>query len=198
MSATGTRTAARGLCVAIAFIVAFAPALAEARAGKGSSSGSRGARTDTVAPRTNTAPAPAQTFQRSNPAQSAPAQAPVRQVQPVPAQAPRPAAQPQRSFVSGVLGGAAAFVSGALIANALRSTGLFDGAGAMVGALAAIINMLLIGLLAAAALAFLRPRPREEPAIVIASNPVAGSPDPAPRPGAPRATFGRRGAVARG
>ena len=73
MNSQNRRTAGRFMAVTAALVLAFAPALAEARAGKGSSSGSRGARTESAPARTQTAPAPAQSFQRSNPAQSTPA-----------------------------------------------------------------------------------------------------------------------------
>lgn len=189
----------RPLAVLTAFVLAFAPALAEARAGKGSSSGSRGARTESVSPRTNTAPAPAQSFQRSNPAQSAPTRPAAAHSIP----APRPAAQPQASFGSRLISGAAGFVTGAAIANLLRNTGLFDGMGALAGVLGVIITFLLIGALGTMIVALLRPASEAQPQMQgrlqsVAGGGNPGNPVPAPHPrhDAPRSTFGRRGAGA--
>jgi predicted lipid-binding transport protein (Tim44 family) len=189
----------RPLAVLTALVLAFAPALAEARAGKGSSSGSRGSRTESVSPRTNTAPAPAQSFQRSNPTQSAPTRPTASQTMP----APRPAAQPQASFGSRLMSGAVGFVTGAAIANVLRNTGFFDGMGALAGVLGMIITFLLIGVLGAMIVALLRPESETQPQLQgrlqgVTGDGDPGTPVPAPLPRhvAPRSTFGRRGAGA--
>ena len=64
----------RAFAVAAALVLALAPVLAEARASKGTSSGNRGARTQSAPAPTATAPTPGQSFQRSaGPNQAAPA-----------------------------------------------------------------------------------------------------------------------------
>lgn len=199
MTSGKTLSKGRPLAVLTAFVLAFAPALAEARAGKGSSSGSRGSRTESVSPRTNTAPAPAQSFQRSNPTQSAPNRPAAAQGMP----APRPAAQPQASLGSRVMSGAVGFMTGAAIANLLRNTGLFDGMGALAGVLGMIITFLLIGVLGALIFALLRPESETQSQLQGRLQGVTGGGDPGnpvpaplPRHDAPRSTFGRRGAGA--
>lgn len=194
----------RKLAVLTAVVMAFAPALAEARAGKGSSLGSRGSKTESAAPRTNTAPAPAQSFQRSSPAQPAVTrQAPAQAIQ-VPA--PRPAVQQQPSFASRAMSTAVGFVTGAAIANLLRNTGLFDGMGGLASILGMLLTFALFGALGAILVALLRPQPETAAQMQGRLQALAGAgggnppnPNPAPpsRLDAPRSTFGRRGAGAR-
>ncbi|MBI4968049.1 MAG: Tim44 domain-containing protein [Rhodospirillales bacterium] len=137
-----TRTYAILLGLAVAAVLVLAPALAEARAGKGSSSGSRGSRTYQAAPATPTAPqakpversvtpAPAvQPQQAAKPAQAAPAPA-------APAPAPM---SPGRSFVSGLMGG----LIGAGIAGMLFGGGFGGGLG-MAGMLGGLLQIALLG-----------------------------------------------------
>ncbi len=202
MTSGKPRVKGRTLAALTAFLMAFAPVLAEARAGKGSSSGSRGSKTESVAPRTNTAPAPAQSFQRSNPTQpSVTRPAPAQAVQ---APAPRPAVQQQPSFASRAMSTAVGFVTGAAIANLLRNTGLFDGMGGLAGILGMVLTFALFGALGAVIVALLRPQTDAQSqmqgrlqAVAGAGGPANPPPAPTSRPDAPRATFGRRGAGAR-
>jgi predicted lipid-binding transport protein (Tim44 family) len=128
--------------------IALAPALAAAKAGAGSSSGSRGSRTYQAAPATPTAPA-AKPVERSAtpPGQTQPAQ-PAQQPRPAatPAQAPQP--QPgffQRPFMAGLMGG----LIGAGIGGLLFGGGLFGGAGmgglGFGGMLGMLLQLALIG-----------------------------------------------------
>jgi hypothetical protein len=206
MTSGKPRVKGRTLAVLTAVVVAFAPVLAEARAGKGSSLGSRGSKTESVTPRTNTAPAPAQSFQRSNPPAQNAAPRPMAPAQAVRAPAPRPAVQAQPSFASRAMASAAGFVTGAAIANLLRNTGFFDGMSGLAGILGMLLTYALIGALGAIIVALLRPQP-ESPgqmqgrlqAVGGAGGGSPANPNPAPTPrlDAPRPTFGRRGAAAR-
>jgi predicted lipid-binding transport protein (Tim44 family) len=130
-------------------MVALAPALAEARAGGGSSSGSRGTRTYNAAPATPTAP------------QSQPMQRSVTPTQPSrPAAQPAgvPAAQPsffQRNpFVAGLMGG----LIGAGIGGMLFGGGFMGGGMGMAGGLGLLLQLALIGGLAYLAYSFWRRR----------------------------------------
>ena len=99
--------------------LALAPSFADARAGSGSSSGSRGSRTYSAPPTTNTAPSMAAPMERSmtpRPAPSAPMGA--------------PAGAPQRSgFGSGLMGGLAGGLLGVGLGSMLMGHGLFGGGG---------------------------------------------------------------------
>lgn len=109
------------------------PSLADAQAGRGSSSGSRGSRTYTAPPATSTAPSTAAPMQRSTTAPSAPMAA---------------APAPQRSglfggspFMAGLMGG----LIGAGIGGMLFGGGMFGG---MSGASGFLGFLLQIGLVA--------------------------------------------------
>src|SRR5690349_21696299 len=81
-----------------ALALALAPSLADARAGGGGSMGSRGSRTWSAPPSTNTAPFSAQPMQRSLTPRSAPSYG-------APGYMGAPAYQPRSAFTSGLLGG---------------------------------------------------------------------------------------------
>jgi predicted lipid-binding transport protein (Tim44 family) len=122
--------------LALALLIAFVPALAEAKMGGGASSGSRGSRTFTPPPATTTAPRPAAPVERS----IAPPPAP--QAQPAAPQRPAaaPAAAPAGgSFGRGLLGGLAGGLLGAGLFGLLSGNGLMGG----LGGLASIIGLLV-------------------------------------------------------
>jgi predicted lipid-binding transport protein (Tim44 family) len=133
------------LCAALA----FAPALAEAKAGGGMSSGSRGSRTYNSAPSTPTAPQ-AKPVERSatNPAQPQRTQ----QAQPSGAPATQPSFFQRNPFVSGLLGG----LIGAGIGSMLFGGGFFPSGGA--GMLGLLLQLALIGGLAYLAIRIWRSR----------------------------------------
>lgn len=135
------RRPAAALFAAFAVVsLALAPALAEARAGGRSSSGSRGDRTYQAPPSTQTAPGQAQQFQRT---QTAPAAAP----SPAAAAAPRPAAAPAGGFLgrnpmmAGLMGG----LLGAGLFGLLSGAGLFGGLSGFMGFLGLMLQIALIG-----------------------------------------------------
>ncbi len=119
-----------GFLLAAAAVAALAltPAVADARAGGGSSSGSRGSRTYSAPPATNTAPGGAQQMQRTaTPAAASPATAGA-------------AAQPARGgFMGGMMGG---LLAGGLI-GAMFGGSLFGGG--MAGLLGVLMQIALIG-----------------------------------------------------
>ena len=137
-------------------VLALAPALAEAAAGRSSSQGSRGSRTDQAVPQTQTAPQAARPMERS--ATQPQAAQPARPNQP--AAAPAAAAQPswfQRNpFMAGMMGG----LIGAGIGGMLFGGGLFPegGLGGMSGMLGLLLQIALIGGIAYLAISFFRRR----------------------------------------
>lgn len=150
------RSASILAAVAVAAL-AFAPSFADARAGGGTSSGSRGSRTYSAPPSTNTAPSAAPmertTAPRANPS------APMGQ----------PMQQPARSgFGSGLMGGIAGGLLGVGLGSLLFGGGLF-GNGSVLGFLSLLIQAaLLFFVVRWAVRAFMR---RQQPA-------MAGGPDP--------------------
>jgi predicted lipid-binding transport protein (Tim44 family) len=192
MNSQNRRTAGRFFAVTAALVLAFAPALAEARAGKGSSVGSRGARTDSAPARTQTAPAPAQSFQRSNPAQSTPAAGVNRPATPAGA----PAAQSGGMFSSPLARGIMGGLIGAGIMGMLMGSGLFSGLGSLAGIFGLLIQLALIGGLVWLALAWWRRRQQPQAAGPLGYNRAAG-PDPVapaqPQTDAPRSALGSLG-----
>lgn len=162
------RRPAKFLAALAAFAILAAPLLAEARPGGGFSSGSRGSRTYSAPPPTQTAPGAAQRFDRSA-------------TQPgSPSAMPRPGMAPQRGFL-GSFGGA--LLTGGLI-GALLGYGLF-GAGAGFGAfLGMLLQIALIGVAVMLVMRFLRRR----------QQPVAAGPRPYAFQGGPGAgQFGGMG-----
>lgn len=126
-----------GLLIALsaAFALALAPSLADARAGGGASSGSRGSRTYSAPPATRTAPGGVQTFDRSAAQPSSPAVG----------TSARPGAVPARSggfFRS--FGGA--LLGGGLI-GMLLGYGLFGGGGGFGAVLGLLLQIGLVVIL---------------------------------------------------
>ncbi len=157
--------------VAVAAL-AFAPSLADARVGGGSSFGSRGGRTFTAPPSTNTSPFTAAPMERSMTARPAPgpgygAPAPM-----------APAFGGRSAFGSGLLGG----LLGVGLGSMLFGGGLFGGSGGMGG-------LGFIGLLLQAALLFFAGRwlyrmfMRRQPAMAAGPS-VARMQQPGPMPNA--------------
>jgi predicted lipid-binding transport protein (Tim44 family) len=136
----------RGAAIFTAFAVvalALAPALAEAKPGGNSSSGSRGSRTHSAPPSTQTAPGQAQQFQRTETAPARPANPGVAQ----PAGAPRPATAAPGGFLSrnpmmaGLMGG----LLGAGLFGLLSGSGLFGGLSGFAGFFGLLLQVALIG-----------------------------------------------------
>jgi predicted lipid-binding transport protein (Tim44 family) len=124
----------RGLLACLVVLsLALAPGLAEARAGSGSSFGSRGSMTYSAPPRTNTAPYAAQPMQRSMTPNN-----------PTPSYGGAPAAPyPQSnrsSFTSGLMGG----LIGAGIGGLLFGRGFFGGGLGMFGFLGLLLQIFLV------------------------------------------------------
>lgn len=139
------------LAAAAVAALALAPAVADARAGGGSSSGSRGSRTYSAPPATNTAPGGAQQMQRTQTPPAAPATAGA-------------AAQPARGgFMGGMMGG---LLAGGLI-GAMLGGSLF-GAG-LAGFLGVLMQIALIGGIIWLALRLFR---RPQPQLATASGPA--------------------------
>lgn len=139
------QTRRRGAALFAAFAVvalALAPALAEARAGGRSSSGSRGSQTYTAPPSTQTAPGGAQQFQRTETSPTRPGTTTT-----APAAAPRPATAATGGFLSrnpmmaGLMGGL--FAAG--LFGLLTGHGLFGGMAGFMGFLGLMLQVALIG-----------------------------------------------------
>lgn len=138
----------RVLGLAICAALAFAPALAEAKAGGGMSSGSRGSRSTQSAPATPTAPQAAPVERSAvNPAQTQRQQA-----QPSGAPAAQPSFFQRNPFMAGLMGG----LLGAGIGALLFGGGLFPSGFA--GMLGLLLQLALIGGLAYLALRIWRSR----------------------------------------
>lgn len=123
-----------------ALALVLAPAVADARAGGGNSSGSRGNRTQSAPAPTQTAPGGAQQMQRST-TPAAPAATPAAAARPG---AAAPAAQPSRwggSFAAGMMGG----IIGAGIGGMLFGNGLTSGLGSLAGFIGLMLQLALIG-----------------------------------------------------
>ncbi len=158
-----TRKPVLWMAVALAAVLALAPALAEARAGGNTSSGSRGSRTQQAVPSTPTAPQ-AKPMERSattpatqpRPAQAAPAAAGAQQ----------PGFMQRNPFMAGMLGG----LIGVGLGGLLFGSGLFgDGLQGFAGFLGLLLQGALIAGLVYLAIAWFRRR-------------QAGSDSAAPRP----------------
>jgi len=139
------RTSIQATALAASLVIALAPALAAAKAGGGTSAGSRGSRTTQSAPATPTAPSAAPVERSATPPAQAPR--PAQQATPAPAApAPQPAGFFQRNpFMAGMLGG----LVGAGLVGMLFGGGLFGGAGmGFAGILGLLLQIALIGGLA--------------------------------------------------
>ena len=119
-----------------ALAMVLVPALVEAKPGGGSSSGSRGSRTYSAPPPTQTAPNTARPMERTATQPSGPQQAgaPARPGMP-------PQAQPQRSFMGALAGG---LLMGGLI-GMLFGGGLLGGIGGFGAVLGMLLQVALIG-----------------------------------------------------
>ena len=129
------RSSAVLAAVAVAAL-AFAPSFADARAGSGSSAGSRGSRTYSAPPATNTAPSTASPMERS----ATPRYAPSSPSAPYGA----PMQQPARSgFGSGLMGGLAGGLLGVGLGGLLMGHG-FMGNGGGFGFIGLILQLALL------------------------------------------------------
>ena len=119
-----------------ALAMVLVPVLADAKPGGNSSSGSRGSRTYSAPPPTQTAPSTARPMERTATQPSGPQQAgaPARPGMP-------PQAQPQRSFMGAMAGG---LLMGGLIGMFLGG-GLLGGAGGFAAMLGMLLQVALIG-----------------------------------------------------
>lgn len=160
-----TKRTTRLFAILAAAIIGLAPVLAEARAGGGQSSGSRGSRTHQAAPATNTTQQGARPIERSatNPAQ---AQRPAQQ-----AQAPQQQSWFQRNpFMTGLLGG----MLGAGLIGALMGGGFNLGEG-LAGFLGLAMQIALLGGIAFLVMRLIRGR-REAAAQTAAYGAGNGAP----------------------
>ncbi len=165
--------------------LAFAPSLADARAGVGSSSGSRGSRTYSAPPSTNTAPSTAAPMERSytpRPSPSAPGFG-------APAQ---PAFGGRSAFSSGLMGG----LLGVGLGGLLMGNGLFGGGGGGMGGFGFIGFLLQMALLFFVARWLFRMFARRQPALAgpglndLARTAQPGRAGPVGGGGAPAVTIG--------
>ena len=141
------RRTSAAVALLIAFALAFAPALADAAAGGGSSFGSRGSRTWSAPPPTNTTPYSAQPMQRSlTPYAPQPGFG-----APTPGYA-QPAFGGRSSFMSGVFGG----LLGAGIGGLLFGRGFFGGGLGFGGFFGFLLQIALIVLLVRFAIGLFR------------------------------------------
>ena len=124
------------LTVFAALALVLAPVLADAKPGGNSSSGSRGSRTYSAPPPTQTAPNTARPMERTATQPSGPQQAGGAARPGMP-----PQAQPQRSFMGALAGG---LLMGGLIGMFLGG-GLLGGAGGFAGMLGMLLQVALIG-----------------------------------------------------
>ncbi len=174
------RRSTKMAAMAVAISLALAPALAMAKPGSGSSMGSRGTKTFSAPPATQTAPGAAQPMQRTmtpntpSPAQAAPAAT---------------AAAPQSGgfFSSGLGRGLMAGLVGAGIFGLLSGSGLFSGLGSMTSILGLILQLGLVFLVVRFAIGwFTRKREGE----LATATPMGQAPQQAPQQPMQRDGFG--------
>ncbi len=170
---------ARFLAVTAVAALAFAPVLAEARPGGSSSSGSRGSRTYSAPPATNTSPGTAQPMQRTT---TEPSRAAAPATAGAATAGAAAAARPGFFQRNPLLGG---LIAGGLI-GAMLGGGFFSGLGSLAGMLGFLLQIALIGGLVY--LAVMLFRRRQQPA-------MAGMPREMAPQGA-RPMFGGGGAPA--
>jgi predicted lipid-binding transport protein (Tim44 family) len=153
------------LAVVAAAVIALAPALAEAQAGRGQSSGSRGARTQQAAPSTPTTPNAARPVERS-------ATQPSTAARPGAMQSPQQQSWFQRNpFMTGLLGG----MLGAGLIGMLMGGGLNFGEG-LAGMMGLMLQLALVAGAAFLIMRFIRSR-RAQPQPAAAHG-TAGAPPP--------------------
>lgn len=156
---------------AIAAVILIVPAMADARVNNGGSKGSRGSKTEQVAPPTNTAPTSKPVERTTTPTQQAQA----------PRAATNPAAQTggnffQRNpFLSGLMGG----MLGAGLIGMLFGGG-FGGFAGMAGMLGLLLQIALIGGLGYLAYRLIKGRTAAAPSPAPAY--AGGMPQPQPQP----------------
>lgn len=155
------------LAAIAALALVLAPTLADAAAGRGSSQGSRGSRTYTAPPATNTAPGTAAPMQRSTTQPGSPATA-----------GAATAAQPSRGlFGGGLMGGLMGGLLGAGLIGMLMGGGFFSGMAGFMGFLGLILQVGLVAMLVMFAVRWFRRR--NQPA--LATGPMGmerqGAPD---------------------
>lgn len=128
--------------LAFAAVLALAPAVADAKMGGGTSSGSRGSRTFSAPPTTNTAPRSAAPMERSIAPQSAPSQnrPAFNSANPAPASGGLFGG----SFGRGLLGGLAGGLLGAGLFGLLSGHGLFGGLGEFSSIIGLLLQLALI------------------------------------------------------
>ncbi len=165
----------RFLASLLAIGILLAPSFAEARAGKGFSGGSRGQRSYSAPPPTQSAPAAKPLERSATPEQTRPQQA---TPTPSPSASPMGAASPGRSFFGGLMGG----MLGAGILGLLLGNGFAGGMG-FGGMLGGLLQMALLGGLAYLAFSFFKRRGfglSGQPAMAGASGMGQRAPDEAP------------------
>ncbi|MBS7810254.1 TIM44-like domain-containing protein [Roseococcus pinisoli] len=177
------RRTARFLTILAAAAFVLAPALADARPGGRSSSGSRGARTYSAPPSTTTAPAAPRQFDRTMQQPTAP-----RPGTPG-AGAASPARQGGFFARNPFMGGLMAGMLGAGIFGLLAGGGFFGGLGSMAGFLGFLLQIAIIAGLVALVVSFLRRRQQPAP---------AGLPNAMMREGAPPQPAMTGGSAGRG
>lgn len=146
------KLSAKTLAFFLALGLILAPSLADARAGKGFSGGSRGQRSYSAPPPTQSAPAAKPLERSTTPEQARPAQQAAPQQQPGQAPMASPMS-PGRSFFSGLMGG----LIGAGIAGMLFGNGFGGGMG-MGGMLGGLLQVALLGGLAYLLFSFFKRR----------------------------------------
>ncbi len=171
-----TESSRKGLvAIGLAAVLALAPAVAEAKAGSGASFGSRGARTFSAPPVTNTAPRTASPFERS--AAPQPTTGLNRPATPTPV--------PQTGFFGstfgrGLLGG----LLGAGLIGMFMGNGFMGGLGGLMSMFGLLLQVALIGFLALLAFRWFTNRNQPQPAMAGIGSPrsIFGGPEPQPRP----------------
>jgi len=179
---------------ALAALLAFAPALAEAKMGGGGSFGSRGSRTFSAPPPTRTAPSTAAPFERTITPRDAAGPG-------FNAGAPRPSmAAPSGGFSRGLLGGLAGGLLGAGLFGLLTGQGFFGGMGGFMSIIGFLLQIALLVFLARLAFVWFANRkaaaagagggPRPNPFMFTGGAPTGGAQPgfgggAAPRPSGP-------------
>lgn len=149
-----TRKPVFWMSVALAAVLALAPALAEARAGSNTSSGSRGSRTQQAVPSTPTAPT-AKPMERSATTPASPQQRAAQPAAGQPAAAQQPGFMQRNPFMAGMLGG----LIGVGLGGLLFGSGLFgEGLQGFAGFLGLLLQGALIAGLVYLAIAWFRRR----------------------------------------
>ncbi|MBE9607612.1 TIM44-like domain-containing protein [Acetobacteraceae bacterium H6797] len=161
------RRSARLLTAFAALALVLAPALADARPGGGVSSGSRGARTYSAPPSTNTYGGQVRPMERTTTPQSSPAAT----------AGAASAAQPSRGlFGGGLMGGLMGGLLGAGLIGMLFGHGLFGGMSGMMGFFGFLLQIALIVLLVRFAIGFFRRRQQQNAPMGMRPA-MAGGPD---------------------